>query len=146
MKRGFPRPMTYVGKTYSNPRKRNGKAVKSYGKKWDGKKYPHPYTAQEYNIGAIHRGRLKESIKFKRCGACGEPVEDELVGLILWNPRSKANTQHKDWLHSESGPYHFKCLVLTMTRCPHIANTKRFLAACGNWSDVKAQILEYATP
>src|SRR5690348_10568755 len=120
MKRGFPRPLTKIEKTSSNPRR--GKT--SYGRKWDGRNYPHPYAATEDNLARISTGRKAECVKFKRCMNCGEPVKEEVVGLILYNPKSKVGGRFDDYIHHESGPYHFKCLVQSMTMCPHLATSK----------------------
>lgn len=137
MKRGFPRPRTYVGKTSRHPSRG------SYGKRWNSKTYPHPYTASDDAVSNISEGRVRECTTFKRCGTCGEPVDDDLVGLIIYNTHSP-KIKSKDWLHAESGPYHFKCLVLNFTMCPHLVETKQFLPAVGLWKDVREEIINKA--
>ena len=114
----------------------------SYGEKWDGKDYPQPYTAQSDNIASIHQGRLTQSVTFKLCGTCGEPVQEELVGIIVRNPESRIDKSYSQWgyLHSESGPYHLKCLALNFTMCPHLAATSTYMPAVALWSDVKDEI------
>lgn len=139
MKRGFPRPMAYISKTTRSPYK--GKS--SYGKKWDNRRYPWPYSASDHTISNISTGRMRECIKFKRCAVCGDPVEEEFVGLIIYNTRSP-KVRSKKWLHVESGPYHLKCLNIAFTTCPHLADTKQFLPACGNWSDVRPSLMYLA--
>jgi len=130
-----------VEKTTANPYRSRSE---SYGKQWDDREYPHPYTAEEDGIAAIHQGRLKESITFKRCGTCGETVEDDLVGLIIYNNSSQIARDKSDGrvLHSESGPYHLKCLALNFTMCPHLANTKIYAPAVGLWKDVRQDIMD----
>ena len=141
MKRGFPRPLTKIEKTHSNPRR--GKT--SYGKKWDGRNYPHPYAANEDNLARIHEGRKFECVKFKRCLNCGEPVKEDVVGLLLYNPNSRLGTRFNDYIHSEAGPYHFKCLRQSISMCPHIATTQRFIAGSGEWKVVKPMIEAHLT-
>ena len=81
---------------------------------------------------------------FKRCATCGDPVEEEEVGLILFNTRSRASgSWERGWIHSESGPYHLKCLVLNFTLCPHLADTKIFMPGYGKWTDVREEILSH---
>lgn len=119
----------------------------SYGRKWENKEYPHPYTAEEYSIAQINKPRLKESARNKICGTCGEHVKEDLVGLILYNPRAKRNRlagSGDNWLHAEAGPYHLKCLVLNFTMCPMLAATKTFMPAVALWDDVKDDIRELA--
>ena len=138
MKRGFPRPRGFIERTSRHPSRG------SYGKKWNNKFYPWPYSATDDSIANID-GRMKECVMFKRCGTCGDPVEEELVGLILWNPASPKvrSSEDKDWINPESGPYHFKCLVLNFTMCPHLSETKQFLPGCGSWKDVRPLILAH---
>lgn len=140
MKRGFPRPKAFVAKTSRSPYK------KGYGKRWDNRWYPWPYTADANTISDISEGRMLECIYFKRCGTCGEPVKEENVGLILYNPRSPkisgTSPHYRPLLHKESGPYHLKCLVLNFTMCPHLAATKLYMPGYGKWTDVRDQILE----
>lgn len=141
MKRGFPRERTFVGRTYSNTMSRNGSG--SYGKKWENREYPHPYTAMDSNIAQISKPRLRESARNKICGTCGIHVKDDLVGLIVYNPRAKRNMRAgngSNWLNSESGPYHLKCLALNFTMCPMLSATKTFMPAVALWDDVKDEI------
>jgi hypothetical protein len=143
VKRGFPRPRHLIEKTTRHPTKG------SYGKKWDNKTYPHPYNASDNHPANISTARLAECIKFKKCGTCGEPVDEDLVGLILANPASPIWKRHdkrwyRGWLHSESGPYHLKCLTLNFTMCPHLVETKQYMPAVGLWKDVRAEILDAA--
>lgn len=138
MKRGFPRPLAFITRTSRSPYARGDG---SYGKRWDGKNYPWPYSASTTKVSNLDRGRMKECFLFKRCGTCGEAVVEEEVGLILYNPRSKG-VQGNDVLHHESGPYHLKCLVLNFTKCPHLAATKQFMPAYGSWKDVRPQLAE----
>lgn len=140
MKRGYPRPRMMVGKTYSNHYAgTNG----SYGKAWNDREYPHPYTAMDHSIAQINKPRLRESANNKICGTCGLHVKEDLVGLILYNPLSKRNRNAgngKNWLHAEAGPYHLKCLTLNFTMCPMLAATKTFMPAVALWDDVKDDI------
>jgi hypothetical protein len=142
MKRGFPRPRTMVGTLYSNPKSKRG----GYRAKWNNREYPHPYTASDDNVAAIHDGRRVETVMFKRCGTCGEPVKDECVGLILYNVDTKDGKHvrtYEDWLHSESGPYHLKCLALNFAMCPHLSETDIYMAGYAKWSDVYPMIRDY---
>lgn len=143
MRRGFPRPKAFVEKTSRSPyRKHRGG---NYGKKWNNRYYPWPYTASDDKISNISRARLKESVYFKKCGTCGEPVEEEMVGLIVYNTRSRKLGPMVDkgtLLHSESGPYHLKCLALNFVSCPHLAATNLYEPAYGKWSDVRQQIID----
>lgn len=139
MKRGFPRPRVFIDKTHTHPSKG------SYGRKWDKKSYPHPYNASDSNVAEIHEGRLKESIKFKVCGTCGEHIEEDLVGLIINNTRSpKVYKVYKDGaiLNTESGPYHIKCLQLNFTMCPHLVELQTFIPAVASWDDIAPQLRE----
>lgn len=145
MKRGFPRPLTKIEKTSSNLSRSARNTTGSYGKKWDGRNYPHPYAATEENLARISTGRKAECVKFKRCMNCGEVVKEDIVGLILYNPRSRMGMKFDDFIHHESGPYHFKCLIQSMTMCPHLATNKRFMAGSGEWSVVKPLIAAYLT-
>lgn len=133
MKRGFPRPMYFIEKA-----SRHG----GYGKKWNNRWYPHPYTASDGYPANINQQRLAESVYFKKCGTCGEPVKEELVGLILNNRRSPVHDKNSGLINSESGPYHLKCLSLNFTVCPHLVETKQFIPAVGLWKDVRADILK----
>lgn len=135
MKRGFPRPRMYVGTTRRHPSRG------SYGAKWNNKTYPHPYSASERVIADIHPGRMKECVKFKICGTCGDVVEDDMVGLILYNPKSP-KVSGRDWLNPESGPYHFKCLIINFTQCPHLVETRQFMPGCALWSDIREQMID----
>jgi hypothetical protein len=146
MKRGYPRPRTMVGKTHSN-RLASAGAGGSYGKKWENREYPHPYTANDGNIAHINKPRLRESTRNKICGTCGLHVKEDLVGLILYNPRAKRNRlagNGDNLLHAEAGPYHLKCLTLNFTMCPMLAATKTFMPAVGLWDDVKDDIRKLA--
>lgn len=141
MKKGFPRPKYFIEKTKRHPSKG------SYGKKWNNKFYPHPYNAADSYPASISQSRLIQCVTFKLCGTCGEPVIEELVGLIICNPRSPAFTKKSwpdGWLHSESGPYHLKCLSLNFAMCPHLVETKQYLPAVALWTDVRAEILARA--
>lgn len=143
MKRGFPRPKHFIEKTTRHPSKN------SYGKKWNNKWYPHPYNASDNYPANISQPRLIECITFKKCGTCGKPVEEELVGLILSNPaspvwRDAGKAWNNGWLHSESGPYHLHCLVLNFTMCPHLVELKQFMPAVALWKDVRSEILAKA--
>lgn len=141
MERGFPRPRIEHGVTTSNPYMgRNG----SYGKKWENRSYPVPYTASDTKVSNIDAVRLNESINNKVCGTCGDPVEEDLVGLIIYNDKARLGSvtqeQRNGWLHRESGPYHLKCLALNFTMCPMLAETKLYAPAVGLWSEVKDDI------
>lgn len=149
MKTGFPRPRSFVFETTSNPyQPRKGQREGSYGKKWEHREYPHPYTAEEYNLARINRTRLFETIDNKLCGTCGLPVEEDLVGLILYNPHTrnhKISENRKIWFHGESGPYHLKCLSLNFTMCPMLSQTKLYIPAVALWDDVKNIIAAVAS-
>lgn len=142
MKRGFPRPKYFIEMTTRHPSKKN------YGKKWNNKWYPHPYNASDDHPANISQNRMIECVRFKLCGTCGEPVKEDLVGLIICNLRSPAfrtkSWPDGSWLHSESGPYHLKCLSLNFAMCPHLIETKQYLPAVALWKDVRAEILEKA--
>lgn len=139
MKRGLPRPRTHVERVvyrelYPNP------------KKWDNRYYPHPYNASDDDVAIIGEGRLRQSVIFKLCGVCGELVEDEEVGLVLYNYESSQAPEwetHKDWVMSESGPYHLPCLQIAFTMCPHLADTDKYFPGYGSWPDVREQVLNY---
>jgi hypothetical protein len=144
MKRGFPRPRGFVKRTVTHP------SGGSYGKKWDNREYPWPYSASSNTISNISEGRMRECALFKRCGTCGDPVKEDLVGLIIYNVNSaycvnyntKIKKSARPILNTESGPYHLKCLALNFTMCPHLAKTKHFEPAVGLWSEVRNQVLE----
>lgn len=140
MKRGFPRPTAFIEKTRTNPYARSD----SYGKKWDNRRYPWPYTASDSIISNISNKRLRATILEKRCSVCGDKVEEDLVGLVLYNEKSRVKGPHPDWLHPESGPFHFPCLALAFKVCPHLAETKVFMPGCGLWDDVKKPIKQIA--
>lgn len=136
MKSGFPRPRMFVERTSRHPSKG------SYGKKWNNKSYPHPYSASDTSIADINAERLRECVVDSKCGTCGDPVaQDEFVGLILWNQRSIKTKAEKGWLNSESGPYHLKCLIINFTQCPHLVETQQFIPGCGVWSEVQPQMV-----
>lgn len=142
MKTGFPRPRTHVGTTTSNPydRKRRGG---SFGREWNDRDYPHPYTASSTNVASIDRTRLYKSVHEKLCGTCGEYIEEDMVGLILFNTNTRASSfKHNDWIHSETGPYHLKCLVLNFTMCPMLAKTKVYMPGYGSWEVVGPMVKE----
>ncbi len=133
--------MAFVERTSRSPYANN-----KYPGRWNNKWYPWPYSASEDTISNISQGRMLECVTFKRCGTCGLPVEEECVGLIIYNPHSPdvMGKTHKEKaiLHMESGPYHLKCLELNFAKCPHLAATKIYLPAYGKWSDVRQQILD----
>lgn len=143
MKRGFPRPKHFIEKTKRHPSRG------SYGKKWNNKHYPHPYNADDDYPANISTSRLVQCIRFKLCGTCGEPVKEDLVGLVVANPASPVWKQfnkqwYRGWLHSESGPYHLSCLSLNFAMCPHLVETKQYMPAVALWKDVRADILHEA--
>lgn len=144
MKRGFPRPLTKIGTTSSNP-KSGAPLSGSYGKRWDNRVYPHPYAADEDNLARIHEGRKAECVIFKLCLNCGKPVEEEVVGLLFANPNSPLGKPHEDYVHTETGPYHFKCLVQSLTLCPALSTSKRFVGGNGEWKVVRPIILDRLT-
>lgn len=142
MKTGFPRPRIFVKTTSTSAYKRHKNG--NFGEKWNNRWYPHPYTATEAVVSRISPQRLKESVLDKLCGVCGEHVEEDLVGLIIYNTRSPKSSKGESngILHTESGPYHFKCLNIAFSTCPYIAEGKVFLGACGLWSEVGQQIAD----
>lgn len=131
MKRGFPRPQMHVDKTRThrvwNESEDRYSYIGSYGEKWDGKNYPVPYTAEEDAISQLHSGRMRECVAFKRCVACGEPVQEEIISLML----------KKGELHSESGPFHSKCARLTQAMCPHINVGSEYTFVNRRWDEVR---------
>lgn len=139
MKRGFPRPSEFIEKT-SRSLKKSG----SYGKKWNNRWYPWPYSASDHAISNISAGRMEECVHFKRCGTCGEPVKEEMVGLVLYNPKAKSvkEVHGNKLLHQESGPYHLKCLVLNFTACPHLVESGEYMPGYGEWKILKPMLLE----
>ena len=144
MKRGFPRPKVFIEKTTSAD---NVTPNVSYGNKWDGRNYPVPYTAGEY-ISVFSEERGIECIQNKVCSVCGEYVEDELVGLAILNdegsePDYVRFAAEYGWITTEAGPFHFPCLNLAFTMCPHLAERDRFLPAVGLWSDIKPLMEEW---
>jgi hypothetical protein len=143
MKRGFPRPRTFIEQTSRHPSRYCG----NYGDKWNNKSYPHPYNAENDCVAEINSGRIKESIQFKVCGTCGTTIEEDLVGLVIYNQRSdktlfRGPYHKRPLLHTESGPYHIKCMVMNFTMCPHLVELKTFLPAIASWTDVGPQLRE----
>lgn len=133
MEKGFPRPVVYVDKTTTNTECEDPNDYGSWGKEWDNRNYPMPYTAEDTFIAALSNTRAFECVQNKLCFVCGEHVDDDLVGLIA---------DSKDWIHRESGPFHFKCLHLSFITCPYLATTGKMFVACGSWSDLKDEIEE----
>jgi len=139
MKRGFPRPGFKVDALRT--RRPDGD---TYEGTWGGKTFPLPYSSQEDKISENNRGRMKECILFKKCVACGDPVGGDIVGLLFYNPDSEyAQFNYTDWVHAETGPFHFKCLRLTITMCPHIVEGDTFLPGSGEWKIVKPMVEEH---
>lgn len=142
MKKGFPRPKGFVERTSRHPSKG------SYGKKWNNKWYPWPYSASATTISNIS-SRMKQCVQFKLCGTCGDPVEEEVVGLILFNPASpyvrKGDMGEADdgLINAETGPYHLKCLVLNFNMCPHLVETKQFMPGYGEWKVVRPLVMAF---
>lgn len=131
MKRGFPRPQMHVEQTQThrvwNEYGKSYAYVGSYGERWDNKNYPVPYTAEEDAISQLHSGRMRECVTFKRCVACGESIQEEIVSLML----------RKGELHSESGPFHDKCARLTQNLCPHINLGSEYAFVKRRWDEVR---------
>lgn len=105
MNRGLPRPLFFVDQVtpmYKNP------------KRWDGRRYPLPYTSREDAISLIDDGRAKECVVDWKCFVCGEDVE----GFSCW---AIAKGRDLDTEHGEAGPYHKVCVDIAMKMCPHLA-------------------------
>ena len=97
MKRGFPRP-------------RIESAAHRYPDT-EGKIYPIPYSSETHNIATLHPGRHHECLTFNKCLVCGIQVKgDGPFHVILSNGE----------LFQESGPFHEKCIELTMRMCPEM--------------------------
>lgn len=127
MKRGFPRPQMRVEKCMTNDPNTTGSM--GYGEKWDDRTYPVPYTAANY-ISTLHSGRAGECVMFKRCFACGEPVEGDEVMVLRMTGK----------IFSESGPFHDKCATITAKLCPHIATGTKYTFARESWESVRDAI------
>lgn len=97
MKRGFPRPR-----------------IESDGARYPDtaeKVFPLPYSSEDHNIAALHPGRHHECLTFNKCLVCGTQVTgDGPFPVILSNGE----------LFQESGPFHEKCIELTMRMCPEM--------------------------
>lgn len=102
MRKGFPRPLYDIDRLGE----------------WDWpseqpKFLPMPYSAQTDGIALLSESRSGECVVHGVCSVCGEPVpfEHGHIGMLM-----------KDgFLFYESGPFHQKCLTITVTKCPHIA-------------------------
>jgi len=132
MHAGFPRPQFQVEKTKTA--RLGEKEWGSYGEKWDNRSYPIPYTAEDYSISTLNSDRLEDCVSHKKCIACGEAVEEELVTILLYDGQ----------VQGESGPFHEKCARLTNTMCPHINLNPDFLFIQVAWSEVADRIAELA--
>ena len=130
MKRGYPRPQMHVSKCVTNTTA-DGRSGVGYGERWDNKNYPVPYTAEEDAISTLHDGRLKECVHFNKCIACGEPVENKTIPILLRNNE----------VMGESGPFHEKCAKLTERMCPHVAVSTEYGFKHMAWAEVKPKIL-----
>ena len=105
-----------------------------YGEKWDNKTYPVPYTAEEDNISTLHSGRTAECARFKKCIACGDPVQGEDVWVLLKDEK----------VISESGPFHEKCSIITMKMCPHIVESNgSYTFKQVSWTSVKSEVIGF---
>lgn len=133
MKRGFPRPTADID---------DERVEKRWGKKWNKRRYPWPYTASDFYIGESNNTRPRECIDEKLCGNCGIKVEEDLVHVIITNePRSF------DYVWYESGPFHEKCVLQVLTLCPAISEvflddgTKKYEHALAPWGMVAPMML-----
>lgn len=125
MKRGFPRPRKLLEKP-TNWRISDDKF-------YQGKTWPHPYSANDNDLADVKPGRAWECVQFKRCQVCGEPVKGEKVWIYLLAGEVYA---------SDSGPYHEKCVRLTKRMCPVVAlNEDHYRFQEENWSAVRKYIL-----
>lgn len=123
MKRGFPRPRTRVDKIQSFLMHADVKA------QYEGKDYPHPYSAREEDIGMLHDGRVRHCITQCMCIVCGEHVKPEGPDGLVWVYRSGG------MLMEDSGPFHEKCVVLTKTMCP-VVKHRNYAWEQVPWSEV----------
>lgn len=128
MKRGFPRPRFQIERLtgwYSYNFDNSG-IDKS---EWEGKAFPHPYSAQDDNLAQVCPARVKECTQFKKCVVCGEHVEGDFV----WVYRSEVTQS----LKQDSGPFHEKCKTLTQKMCPAVrSQTSTITFDLEKWSDV----------
>lgn len=84
----------------------------------NGKAYPLPYTAEENSIANLNDPRLLECINGGLCMICGESVGDRSFAML-----------RDGNFFSESGPFHEKCVKMTLFLCPHIKDNTRFAMA-----------------
>lgn len=73
-----------------------------------GKEYPAPYTAGS-DLANLDDDRMMQCLRERLCIVCGEATGEEAAVLLKHGK-----------VMGESGPFHEKCLTLTMVMCPHI--------------------------
>ena len=124
MKRGFPRPMIEW------PELKSDKFSDKWQEWWRHKtrRLPIPYSAQEDNLSQLHGGRVKDCTSFRNCIVCGDWCPDDEV----WAYKNGSN----GWIQ-DSGPFHEKCVRLTMKMCPMVqCRPDSYLFEKVSWAEV----------
>jgi hypothetical protein len=116
--KGFPRPRATV----------------------NSKSYPVPYSADEKSISNIDDARMRECLNDQLCIVCGTPV-DTTCHVML-----QANEWHPEpLLMAESGPFHDKCLTMTLNMCPHLIDNPKYSRSVMLFTDLKESIMHWWT-
>jgi hypothetical protein len=83
---------------------------------WDKVTYPLPYTAKETSIAVLDDDRVAECLGDNLCIVCGEGVGDRCFAIL----KKSISDDFDLSVFAESGPFHEKCVKLTLFLCPHI--------------------------
>lgn len=129
MTAGFPRPRKFVEKVKI---KGQGAWKNHDWSKWDNKEYPIPFSARMDSVGKIAVSRVQKCKSGRLCIVCGVKVKDENPWAYCWG-----NT-----FPSDAGPFHEKCVTLTKTMCPVVAESSgefRFVQV--DWESLEARLV-----
>lgn len=91
--------------------------------------YPHPYSSRDDDIATLHNGRVGYCISRCMCIVCGLKVETDTDGRV-WIYRNS-----QGGLVEDSGPFHEKCMRLTISMCP-VIKFRNFSWELAVWDDV----------
>jgi hypothetical protein len=124
MTRGFPRPRKFIEKIVV----KDGNSRMNYDR-WNKRSYPIPYSAKLNAVGDIAKGRVGECNRDRLCMVCGILVEDAKPwAYYLWYRFER-----------DSGPFHEKCVTLTKTMCPVVAENPNFKFVQVDWESLEAR-------
>lgn len=107
MKRGLPRPMMDWNELKSF------RFSEEEQKDWRSRprRLPVPYSSYEDDLARLHTGRVKDCTSFRNCIVCGDWCPDDKVWAYI--------NGNNGWVQ-DSGPFHEKCMKMTVKLCPMV--------------------------